>query len=153
MAKKITQNEFERVCAPGEVIVKEGQAGREMFIIRSGRVTISKRVGERETELAVLGKGDFFGEMSLLEGQPRDATARAVRETKLLVIQPGGLLIRIRRDPTFAYEMLQKMSGRVRDLNAWVTRSLASGEGAKVPEATRTLVGFSAVLPAEEPSE
>jgi len=143
MAKKITQNEFERVCAPGEIIVKEGSPGREMFIIRSGRVVISKRVGEREAELAVLGKGDFFGEMSLLEGQPRDATARAAADTKLLVIQPGGLLIRIRRDPTFAYEMLQKMSGRVRDLNAWLVRSMDTGETTKVPEATRTLVGFS----------
>jgi CRP-like cAMP-binding protein len=110
--------ELERSYADGENIVAEGDHTRDMFVIQSGRVRITKKVGEREIELATLERGDFFGEMSLLESLPRDATARAVGETRLLVISAGALLVRMRRDPTFAFEMLHRLSGRVRVLNA-----------------------------------
>jgi len=106
------------------LIVEEGQEGREMFVIQSGEVRITKRVGEREITLATLGKGDFFGEMSLLESMVRDADARAVGATRLLVIQSGGLLMRIRRDPTFAFEMLHRLSGRLRTQNARLVEAL-----------------------------
>jgi CRP-like cAMP-binding protein len=110
--------ELERSYADGESIVAEGDHTRDMFVIQSGRVRITKKVGEREIELATLERGDFFGEMSLLESLPRDATACAVGETQLLVISAGALLVRMRRDPTFAFEMLHRLSGRVRVLNA-----------------------------------
>ena len=58
--------------------------------------------------------------MSLLESLPREADATAVTDTELLVITQGGLLVRLRRDPTFAVEMLHKLSGRVRSLNLQV---------------------------------
>lgn len=110
--------ELERTYADGESIVAEGDHSRDMFVIQNGRVRITKKVGEREIELATLERGDFFGEMSLLESLPRDATARAMGETQLLVISAGALLVRMRRDPTFAFEMLHRLSGRVRVLNA-----------------------------------
>ena len=112
--------ELERTYNDGDMIVREGERSREMFVIQSGRVEISKQVGEQELRLAVLERGDFFGEMSLLENLPRDANARALGETQLLVISAGGLLVRLRRDPTFAFEMLHRLSGRVRSLNARV---------------------------------
>jgi CRP-like cAMP-binding protein len=62
--------------------------------------------------------------MSLLESMVRDADARAVGATRLLVIQPGGLLMRIRRDPTFAFEMLHRLSGRLRTQNARLVEAL-----------------------------
>jgi CRP-like cAMP-binding protein len=74
--------------------------------------------------LATLKKGDFFGEMSLLESLARHADAISIGATKLLVIQPGGLLLRIRRDPTFAMEMLQRLSNRVRVQNDRLVRAL-----------------------------
>ena len=101
----------------GEVIVVEGEHGREMFVIQEGRVEVTKRVDGREERLATLERGEFFGEMSLLEGLPRHATVRALGRVRLLVIEPGSLLLRIRRDPTFAFEMLQHMSRRIRDLD------------------------------------
>ncbi len=110
--------ELERSYADQELIVREGDHTRDMFVIQSGRVRITKQVGERELELATLERGDFFGEMSLLESLPRDASARAIGETQLLVISAGALLVRMRRDPTFAFEMLHRLSGRVRSLNA-----------------------------------
>ena len=106
--------EFEESYAHGDLVVREGDTARHMYVIQSGRVEITKRIGGEDVSLAVLEKGDFFGEMSLLESLPRDANARAVGPTRLLVINPGGLLLRIRRDPTFAFEMLHKLSGRIR---------------------------------------
>jgi CRP-like cAMP-binding protein len=119
--------ELERSYADGEIIVREGDSTRDMFVIQSGRVRITKRVGESEIELATLERGDFFGEMSLLESLPRDATAHAVGQTELLVISAGALLVRMRRDPTFAFEMLHRLSGRVRSLNARVVELLRRG--------------------------
>ncbi len=130
LTKKVHRaKELERAYADGELVVREGDMSREMFVIQTGKVVISKRVGERELELAVLSKGDFFGEMSVLESLPRDANARALGETRLLVISAGGLLVRMRRDPTFAFEMLHRLSGRVRSLNHRLVDLLESQGG------------------------
>ena len=64
--------------APGEIIFSEGDVGGEMFILQTGRVEIVKLIGGEDRRLAILEKGDFFGEMSMLEEMPRNATARAV---------------------------------------------------------------------------
>ncbi len=106
--------EIERVYRDGEHIVHEGDAGREMFVIRSGTAVVRRRNGG---ELTRLGKGDFFGEMSVLESLPRDADVVAEGVTRVLVLAPGALLVRLRRDPSFALELLQALSGRVRALN------------------------------------
>jgi CRP-like cAMP-binding protein len=109
----------------GEVIVRVGDHGAEMYVIKSGRVRISRPMGGRTVVLSELGPGDFFGEMSLLESLPRDADATAVGETRLLVLNAGSLLVRLRRDPTFTLEMLHRLSGRVRTLNAELEKALA----------------------------
>src|SRR3954451_14908513 len=93
--------EAELVVADGDDIIRKGDVGHDMYIIQSGQVRISKRKTRGEVVLATLDKGDFFGEMSLLESLPREATARAVGEARLLVLSRGGLLFRLRRDPTY----------------------------------------------------
>ncbi|MGB8995885.1 MAG: cyclic nucleotide-binding domain-containing protein [Pseudonocardiaceae bacterium] len=110
--------EAELVFPDGDDIVREGDVGHDMFIVQSGQVRISKRKIHGEVVLATLDKGDFFGEMSLLESLPREATAHAVGETRLLVLSRGGLLFRLRRDPTFALEMLNHLSSRLRAVQA-----------------------------------
>lgn len=101
----------------GELIVREGDDGNEMFVIRSGSVVISRGIGGQESVMAELHKGDFFGEMSVLESLPREATAHAVGPTRLLALGQGALLLRLRQDPSFALEMLNRLSGRIRTLN------------------------------------
>ena len=103
--------------ADGEVVVREGEYGREMFIIQEGSVDVLKMVDGQELTLATLERGSFFGEMSLLEGMPRHATVRARGPVRLVIVEPGSLLLKFRRDPTFAFEMLQQMSRRVRGLD------------------------------------
>ena len=108
--------ELTRAYGAEEVILREGDTSKEMYIIHEGEVRVTKMIAGNETELGTMGKGDFFGEMSLLESEARTATIVAIIPTKCLVIQAGGLLVRLRRDPTFAFEMLQKMSARIRNM-------------------------------------
>jgi CRP/FNR family transcriptional regulator, cyclic AMP receptor protein len=107
-------SETEREFAGGEFIVRKGEPGQEMFIIQSGNVSVRSGSG---TEVARLGKGEFFGEMSVLESSPRDADVIAQGTTRVLVLGPGALFVRLRRDPSFALELLQALSSRVRALN------------------------------------
>jgi CRP/FNR family cyclic AMP-dependent transcriptional regulator len=70
----------------GQVLFHEGDDGDDMYIIQSGRVAIKKKVKDGDTTLAVLEKGDFFGEMAILERLPRSASAEVVEEGDLIVI-------------------------------------------------------------------
>jgi CRP-like cAMP-binding protein len=125
MANRSYQSE---IYNDGAVIVREGDESREMYVIQSGVVLVTRRIGGKRVELAQLERGNFFGEMSLLESVPRNATIRAVGETRLLVIKPGELLLKMRRNPTFALEMLQQMSLRIRRLNVRLADLLRDGE-------------------------
>ena len=108
----------------GEIIFREGEESFEMYVVQSGEVSVSKN-GET---LALLQRGDFLGEMSLLESLPRSATAVARGQVRLLCIQPGGFLLKIRRDPTFAFELLQSLSRRIRLANERAAGAGAGGE-------------------------
>lgn len=101
----------------GELIFREGDPGEDMFLVQSGSVVISKDINGNEMVLGEISRGDFFGEMSVLESLPREASARASGPTKLLAIGQGALLVRLRRDPSFAVEMLNRLSGRLRRIN------------------------------------
>jgi CRP-like cAMP-binding protein len=70
-------------------------------------------VAGREVFLGTQERGDFFGEMSLLHASPRHATCVAMSPTRLLAIRSGELLMKLRRDPTLALEMLTQMSRRL----------------------------------------
>ncbi|MBY0555272.1 cyclic nucleotide-binding domain-containing protein [bacterium] len=102
----------------GQCIFEEGDVGRDLYIVQSGEVKIVKKVAGQLVELATFNKGDFFGDMALLQSIPRYAGAYASGdETRLLILKPAGFLLKIRRDPTFAFEMLQQMSLRVKVSN------------------------------------
>ena len=109
--------ELVRKFSSGETILREGDSSKDMFIIQKGKVKVIKKMAGHDIELGTLEKGDFFGEMSLLESEPRTASIIAETPCNVLVIQAGGLLVRLRRDPTLAFEMLQKLSNRIRKMN------------------------------------
>lgn len=101
----------------GECIFEEGDSGRDLYIVQAGSVRITKKTSLGVIDLAAFKKGDFFGDMALLQSLPRYAAAHAIGRTRLLILKPGGFLLKIRRDPTFAFEMLQQMSYRVKMTN------------------------------------
>ena len=138
--------------ADGETIVVEGEHGREMFVVQQGRVEVTKFVDGRDVRLAALERGAFYGEMSLLEGLPRHATVRAVGPVSLLVIEPGSLLLLIRRDPTFAFEMLQQLSHRVRELDDRLVRLLGERGALALTIEASVADGAPALPPTRPPS-
>ena len=102
----------------GAVIFREGDLGREMYIIQRGRVRITLPVGGREQEVAVLEKGDFFGEMALLdESSARSATAVAVDDVDALQLRSTDLDQLLRRKPDIAVRMMMQLAERLRETN------------------------------------
>jgi len=76
-----------RVYAPGEAIVRQGNEGNSMFVILRGAVKVQIPENGYQRTIGKLGKNDFFGEMSLLTGEPRSATVLAEEETEVLQIK------------------------------------------------------------------
>jgi len=106
----------------GELICREGLAGEEMYEILSGKVRVFKTINEEKVELNILGKGDFFGEMSLLLGNSRSASVEAVEDTQLLVLGKNNLLQKIQQDPQFALNMIKIMARRLGKANEIIAR-------------------------------
>jgi hypothetical protein len=100
----------------GESIFNEGDTGETMFIIKAGEVEITRTVQGREQRLAVLEEGDFFGEMAILEEEPRMASARAKTECALLRIDGSTFDQMVRQNPEIPIRMLRKFSRRLREL-------------------------------------
>lgn len=113
----VFSHETVRSYADGDLVFSEGDSGRDLFIVQRGAVEIRKQTAGGEIALARFGRGHFFGELALLHSIPRSASAVAVGDTRLIVLQPGGFLLKIRRDPTFAFEMIQQLSHRVKVSN------------------------------------
>jgi CRP/FNR family cyclic AMP-dependent transcriptional regulator len=112
----------ERVHARGDVILKESETSGMFFLIAQGSVKVTRTAeGGREAILATLGEGDFFGEMSLLDGGPHSATVRAVGKTRLLVIQREDFLLCLQRHPDLALALLSEMSKRLRSADRQIS--------------------------------
>lgn len=141
--------EHVREFEDGENIFKEGDEGRDLYIIQEGSVLIKKKSAIDELTLAEFSRGEFFGEMALLQDIPRFASAYSKGKSKILILQPGGFLLKIRRDPTFAFEMIQQLSSRLKMTSEKFLEAVASGKVSK--EAAQdilesgTTVGFGHV--------
>ena len=118
----------------GHILFEEGDDGDDMYIIQSGRVAIKKRVKGGETTLAVMEKGDFFGEMAMLERLPRSAKAEVVDEGDVIKIDNETFGDMIKANPEIAIRMLRKYSIRLRDANNQIEMILADTGQAVVPQ-------------------
>lgn len=98
----------------GSYVFREGESGEEMYILQEGEVEIVKRYGPQEKRLALLESGDFFGEMSMLENRPRNASARVVADAKVLAIDPSTFDQMLREYPEVAVRMLRGLCQRLR---------------------------------------
>ncbi|MEJ2547335.1 MAG: cyclic nucleotide-binding domain-containing protein [Gemmatimonadota bacterium] len=112
----------------GETIIQQGETGDCMYVVQSGQVEVVQTVEGGEQRLAILETGDFFGEMALFEREVRSATVRALVDARVLKIDKKTLLRRIKEDPLLAVNLLQTMSGRIRDLNAGLAHAGAPSD-------------------------
>ncbi len=112
----------------GETIVRQGEGGDCMSVVQTGQVGAGQGTDGGEQRLAVLEVGDFFGEMAVFEREVRSATVRALGEARVLKVDKRTLLRRIKEDPLLAVNLLQTMSGRIRELNAGLAQMGARSE-------------------------
>jgi tetratricopeptide (TPR) repeat protein len=89
-----------RDYAAGEEIVRQGEKGQEMFLISEGEVEVEIIIEGQAQRVAIVGEGDFFGEASLLTGEPRNATVRALKPSNCLVLGRRELERLTREHPT-----------------------------------------------------
>jgi len=107
-----------RTFTPGEVIIRQGDPGAGLFVIIEGTVdvTFRERPGKPEIKLNTLVSGEFFGEMSLIDGYPRSATVTAQEETQVVELDRWVFLDALRREPNIAVSMLPILTRRIRSL-------------------------------------
>ena len=120
------------ICAPGQVICREGEPGDAMFLIRSGRAAIVKGGFDAPIVLACRGAGEFIGEMALLEDLPRSASVVALDEVYLYHVTRDDFQRMLTHSPKLDLGLLRKLSSRLREADDLITtttharRSLSS---------------------------
>ncbi len=110
----------------GEFVFKEGDLGTEMYVIQLGRVALLKNFRGEEKQLGALGKGDFFGETSVLECLPRTSSARVTEDCRLLEINGSSLEQMLRRNPEITVRMMRKLSHRLRQTDGLLRDALGA---------------------------
>jgi CRP-like cAMP-binding protein len=109
---------YGRTYNAGDVIFREGDPGTEMFIIQSGKVKITKLIkGGDEKTLVILGPGDFFGEMAVIDKDNRSANAIAVESSRLISLDEDVFEMHMQTNPKIVKKILKNLSTRLREAN------------------------------------
>jgi CRP/FNR family transcriptional regulator, cyclic AMP receptor protein len=124
MADDSLFSRFGREFPQGAVLFREGDVGKEMYVIQAGRITVSKHVRDVEKVLGTLGQGDFVGEMAIISNKPRSATATVAEEAKLLVIDSRTFEAMVRANSEIAVRMIKKLTERLQDADRQIENLL-----------------------------
>lgn len=108
---------LEKDFAAGEVLFQEGQPAHHLYIVVKGKVEVYRQVDSKEYLLAVLGAEECFGEMAILDDEPRSASIRAVEPTTVLKIDRDSFRELIQERPQISFAILKILSGRLRNRN------------------------------------
>jgi CRP/FNR family transcriptional regulator, cyclic AMP receptor protein len=112
----MNRKQFIKVYKKSEVIFEENSLGNDMYVIHSGKVKLSTKAPGSELVLGILGSGEFFGEMALVDDAPRSATAIAEEDnTKLVVLDQSRFLYLVSQQPPFALTIMHGLCQRIRD--------------------------------------
>lgn len=123
---------FGKEFPSGTLLFREGDPGKEMYVLQSGTVAISKTVRDVEKMLAVLGPGEFFGEMAIISNKPRNASARVEEDARLLVIDPKTFEAMIRGNSEIAVRMIKKLAERLSDADAQIETLLLADPASRI---------------------
>jgi uncharacterized membrane protein len=130
-------------------LFRQGDMGDAMYLIESGRVRISIRDDEeQEVILAELAQGDFFGEMSIIDGRQRSADAKVIEDARFAILSREAFLSFVRSNPDVALEMLSALTDRLRRTDE-LLRSRVSRNANEEEEARLTVADRAADLIAE----
>lgn len=132
------QNKHIKTYKGGQIVFREGEEGDFMYVILEGSVEIIKHTGQGTGKiLTTLQKGDFFGEMSLVDAKRRSADAVCKEETKLLLIDNSVLNKVLDGNPDFAEKMIRTLARRLRNTNKLLEEALSGNLNRVVFEGLR----------------
>ena len=103
--------------ARGTIIFRQGEAGDDMFVLERGKVSLTLTAEGAQKQVAMLEPGDFFGELSLLSGAPRTATAEAVEDSTLLAIRRDVFALMMQDDLDIVFRMMNVLGTRLGQTN------------------------------------
>lgn len=128
----------------GDILIREDDIATRGFylILEGGAKVVLTGPDGREAVLALLEEGDFFGEMSLLDGDPRSATVRASADTRLLLLRRQSFLDLVQKHPEIAIGLMTTLSGRLRQANRKISALALSPVHARVTGALLQLAEF-----------
>lgn len=107
----------------GEQILVEGEVGDSAYLIVSGSVKVSVGAGGKQRDLAELGEGQVFGEMSLIDPGPRSATVTATSDTECVVTKYEEFMDLVKENPDQAIRYMQTLVQRLRQMNEFVANA------------------------------
>lgn len=105
--------EYQRLLEPGETVFDQGDSGDHLYVIQAGEVELTREDASRQRVVARLGAGDFFGELSVMMGQPRSSRAVAVKPTRVLELDRSTLESMCLAQPEIAIRMLRILVSRL----------------------------------------
>lgn len=108
--------EIGTIYSDGEIICREGEKGKCMYVIQSGKVSITKKSPKGEIFLRTLDEGEIFGEIALFAHLPRSATVRADGKTRILSVDKNRFFSGLGEDPSLAFMVIERMCNRIVDL-------------------------------------
>ncbi len=129
---EILYQKYGREYKPGQLIFCEWEPGNSLFFVLQGRVKIVKIFGKNIKTLDVIGEGGMFGEMALLEEEPRSASAIAIDRVKLLEFNRENFNILIHKQPQLAYNLLILFAKRIYDAKRRLKNLLIEDHTARV---------------------
>lgn len=135
----------------GDTIYREGDLGSEMYVVQSGAVRIYREIGGVKQELAIMEKGDFFGEIAVLEGLPRTAAAESLDDVELIEINSTTFDRMIRANIEIAVRMLRKLSNRLQEANRKIELLSRATAPAKLAAVARAAAAVDMDRPSEPP--
>lgn len=130
---------FGRFFSAGTVLFREGEAGKEMYVVHSGSVTLTRRYKDREAVLAIVPPGEFFGEMAIVNNRPRSATATVKEDAWLLVIDSRTFEAMIRGKAEIAVRMIKAMAARLEQANLQIELLLLKDTNHRVVQCLRRM--------------
>jgi uncharacterized membrane protein len=125
----------EVVYEEGDVIFNQGDEGSSLFIIEEGAVEIGYGEGIGRVVLATLFNGQYFGELSLFDGSPRSATAKAVKHSELIRLDRADLVDFVNKNPAAALRIIAEMGERLRQTNELMSRRVTRDVVSEAEEA------------------
>jgi CRP-like cAMP-binding protein len=121
---------FGRTAPAGTVLFREGEPGKDMYVIQAGKVRLTRTIRGIEKTLADLPAGEFFGEMSIINEKPRTASAVVLEDAQLLVLDPRTFEAMIKANTEIAVRMIKKLAGRLDIANALTVTPTSRTSGA-----------------------